>query len=612
MLVRSNASLAREDIAAVTKATLDEIQDAVDVQAAMLRPGPADDPFHEPAMMAAAMAGMACAARSCLQRCDVEPAVAPAVATATAVLGRDGFGRVDQSRLARARLEGIVQGAEQAEQTFAALAKGRPSTLLKILSEDELDITPAPDWMAAVLATKKGQSIDHLIDLDAGETLDSFPDPGTALSPLRGNMPTASIVLPAAAIDSAGSINLDAPVSELWEKFVAHKASGRHWRKEEARASNSTLQLLIAYHGDKPARSFSAIDIGEFRSMYQGLPAKYGQANPWVAIYREEGPRAVVEKSKNLKLDRTTDKSWNKLYSRLSEFFVFAGGPFGQALPPGASNPCAGLFISLDKNALTWGQDWERRRCYTSAEMEKLFSAAKFVGSASASRWRISGNLVTRDHRFWLTLIAFLHGNRREEPALLQVKHVRGLGPREIPYFDFYDKELRPLLKDSGSPRELPLHKILLALGFLEARVHGRHPEERLFPDAETTAEIAGDAGPFGQWFRQFRIFCGVDDPELDFHSTRHTFLNYLKTAGVPIAHIEALIGHDTHGRNSAFAHYDRPMRLKILRKAVDKMNVPIDVAAIMIAVKRSDALDPSAAWPDLNGPNTWARKKKS
>lgn len=619
MLVRSQNSLTREEIAKLTAATVDLLAEAADSHIAQLRPLPAADPFDEPAVMTAMMGGLEAAAQSSLERCDLAAAVVPALAMASAVLGRTDFNAADEGRLARAHLHGIAEGARAAAADFETLAARRPpATPFVILEEGELDAREREHLLATLNDLKQGTArvsprapAGVLPRLDPAILAD-LERAAAGLPVCRGGgnceVPSPSETLTGLA-PGPKLINAAMPASELWVRFTAHKLSNRDWRAEESKASESTLGLVISILGDHPARHYGAAAIAELRQVFQRLPAKYGQAQPWVDLYAREGARAVAAQSAELPLERTTDKTWNKHFSRLKAFFAYAASPLGLAMAAGTPNPCDGLFIALDKDTLSWEQNWERRRCYTTTEMTALFTAPKFTGAASASRWRTPGPSIVRDHRFWLTIIAFLHGNRREEPALLKVKHVRGLGPGELPYFDLFDRDLRPLLKDSGSPREIPFHRFMAPLGFLEARILHRDPEERIFPDAGSAAEIGGDTGPFGQWFRQFRLACGVDDDALDLHSSRHTVFNRLKEAGVPISHIEALIGHDTNGRRSAFAAYDRKMRIEVLKAAIDKLDVPLDVAAIMAAVKRSDAINPGFAWPDLKGPFKWSRK---
>ena len=193
------------------------------------------------------------------------------------------------------------------------------------------------------------------------------------------------------------------------------------------------------------------------------------------------------------------------------------------------------------------------------------------------------------DHRYWITLIGFLHGMRREEPIVLRVRHVKQKAGAW--YFDLLDEEVVPRLKDIGSPRHVPLHKDLLDLGFIDARVAGRMPQSPLFPEAVSHSEIARHGSPFGKWFLNFRRFHGVNDPKLDFHSVRHTVISRLLDAGVPENHVEEICGNEGAGRRSEIAAYDHGRLLGILKDAIDRLAIPIDVSVLNSTRKASQKL---------------------
>ena len=215
--------------------------------------------------------------------------------------------------------------------------------------------------------------------------------------------------------------------------------------------------------------------------------------------------------------------------------------------------------------------------------------APTFLGARSARDWKTAGTLVVPDHRYWITLIGFLHGMRREEPIVLRVRHVKQNAG--IWYFDLLDEEVVQHLKDVGSPRHVPLHKDLLDLGFIEARVAGRSPQSALFPEATSHSEIARHGDPFGKWFLNFRRFHDVEDEKLDFHSVRHTVISRLLDAGVPENHVEEICGHEGAGRRSEIAAYDHGRLLGILKAAVDRLIMPIDVSAFRSARQASEKL---------------------
>ncbi|MBU3888576.1 site-specific integrase [Methylosinus sp. KRF6] len=387
-------------------------------------------------------------------------------------------------------------------------------------------------------------------------------------------------------------------MSEVWTKFSESKSVGREWRKAEVDAASASMNLWISVLGDKPLEGYSPADVEQFRTIFLGLPHDYYHSSKWKGTYKTKGVRAVFELAMAVECERTTPKTWNKHLSRISELYKWAKKQ-GEALPAEAKSPCDGLFIHIPKKRRgRRGLTSDARRPYTKDEIQKFLNSPTFLGSRSQHRWKLPGELVFRDHRYWLVLIGLLHGTRREEPVLLKVKHVKY--EHGVWHFDLLDGELAEELKSIGSPRLVPLHKYLLDLGFIEARVAGRDPEARLFPDAVSRSIRERQADPFGKWFLNFRRHCGLTDEKLDFHAFRHTVATELLNAGVPKAYVEEICGHEGEERESVLAVYDHGRLLADLKLYIDRFLPPVDVEALNAARRRSDRRDRSAAWPRL------------
>jgi integrase len=403
--------------------------------------------------------------------------------------------------------------------------------------------------------------------------------------------------------------NADRMISELWPEFCEAKINNAEWKPGERISAETTLKLWIGAERDGAPREYSTLNVGHFQKTFRGLPRDYYHNKAFKKIYEEEGVLALFEKTRTLEnCARTVPKTWNKHLSRLNEFFKWAGEK-GQALPKDKASICEGYFIRIPKSRRGKRLRQSLRETFDDRAITALTTAPKFLGCASQSRWKTPGEQVFRDHRYWITLIGLLHGMRREEPILLQVKHVKC--EEGVWHFDLLDPKLEPFLKDIGSPRKVPLHRDFLELGFIEARVAGRDPEARLFPEAVSHSEIGKDGGPFGKWFLAFRVSVGVSADELDFHSCRHTVINRLVEAGVPEAHVEELCGHEGEERRSELSTYRHGMLLQTLKAAVDRLVIPLDVAALKEAVRRSDAIDRSAAWPNLDCPSIVPKPRK-
>lgn len=395
-------------------------------------------------------------------------------------------------------------------------------------------------------------------------------------------------------------INEGKAISALWDSFCDSKKVGGEWKANEIISAKSTLNLWIRVNQDKPLCEYTTLDVEKFRKVYRSLPSDYYHNKKWKRIYEEKGPVALSEGAKPAGTVLTNAKTWNKHLSRLNECWKW-GAEKAQALPREFPSIHAGFFIKIPKNKASKRVQQELRGRFSQDQLEKIFSSPLFLGVRSKSRWKERGVVVFRDHRYWMVIIGFLHGMRREEPFILKVRHVKEL--RGIWYFDLLAEDIAPLLKDVGSPRMVPLHKDLIELGFLDARVHNRDPDVALFPEAVSYSELKRKGSPFGQWFLHFRRSLGIDDEKLDFHAARHTVVSGLLDKGVPKSHVEEICGHEGEERRSELSTYDHGRLLETLKLGIDKWSLPFEPANLIQAVLNSDRINPSAANPRLDDP---------
>jgi integrase len=403
-------------------------------------------------------------------------------------------------------------------------------------------------------------------------------------------------------------VNAGKPISQLWVSFCSSKVDGNAWKVNERTAAKTTLKLWIEINGDDLLGNYTTLNVEEFRSVYRKLPSDYYHDKQWKFVYETSGVRALADFVKPTDTKLTDAKTWNKHLSRLNECWRWATEK-GQAIPKGVPSIFEGFFIPIPKNRIGRRMKIALRAKYDDQQIRKMLSAPLFLGCRSQRRWKESGNLVFRNHRYWMILLGLLQGMRREEPLILKVKHVKA--KKAIWYFDLLDEEIVPLLKDIGSPRWIPLHKDLIKLDFLGARVFGRSPEARLFPEAVSYSQMKRRGDPFGKWFTNFRRSCGIVEDKYDFHSARHSVVSRLLDEGVPEAHVEELCGHEGEERRSELSTYDHGRRLKILQEAIDKLELPVDCAAMREAVLISDRFDPSAANPPLDDPAIVPKPRK-
>jgi len=207
---------------------------------------------------------------------------------------------------------------------------------------------------------------------------------------------------------------------------------------------------------------------------------------------------------------------------------------------------------------------------------KKLFESPLFAGCSSIHRRAVPGADIHRDALFWNPLLARTMGTRENETCDARVGDIKFEDTDEgrIAYLEITDG------KDSGSPRDVPLAGLVLGMGFLEQRVIGRDPSEPLFPELLPQGPGKRRSAAFTDRFSYYRRAIKIYQPRIDFHSFRGNVETDLKNmAGISLAWIDELIGHESIVRRSEGERYTKRILLPILRRLVNSIQINADLS---------------------------------
>ena len=152
------------------------------------------------------------------------------------------------------------------------------------------------------------------------------------------------------------------------------------------------------------------------------------------------------------------------------------------------------------------------------------------------------GSARDPDH-FWSPIIGLHLGLRLGEFVAAKVCDIGHIAEIDVWYLDITDEKA----KNTNSIRRLPITEPLIKLGFLRYVDHVRSlGAEYLFPHRDWTCPTAKrdrskcQSGRFGSYLDalEIRERCYV------FHSFRHTVVNAMQDAGVPLSHAMQIAGH--------------------------------------------------------------------
>lgn len=162
---------------------------------------------------------------------------------------------------------------------------------------------------------------------------------------------------------------------------------------------------------------------------------------------------------------------------------------------------------------------------FTKIELQTIFDA---LPSKAIEPWH-----------FWIPLIGLYTGARVGEPAALLVKHFERESKLDVMFL--------PGTKTDCSPRHVPVHPDLIALGlldFVEKRKHDGF--SRLF-DCPISESNGAGAMP-SKWFGSFLDTVKITSKTKVFHSFRHTLIALLKSRGSDLEARCQYVGHGSIG----------------------------------------------------------------
>jgi integrase len=343
-------------------------------------------------------------------------------------------------------------------------------------------------------------------------------------------------------------------LSELYKRW---KATLRVADKEIGRLDHQQRRLVETI-GDLPINHITKAMISEHMALVARFPGRKRSVqlstlpmHELVEQFERENMERKGEE-KHQPLTAFTAAEWFSGYQRMFKFAVV-----NDLLE---KSPVDGL-----KEYVVRGSESTTRRAFTLAEIDKLFGTPLFRGydpTAPKGSRNKAGSVVTRDAKYWLPVIALLHGARLTEMAAMPLSDIRK-AERGGWHFDLTDRNV----KTATSRRVIPMHPRLIELGFLE-HLNGlcEAGETWLFPDLDHKAKVGPGHG-FSKWFGRWMGQIGLTDKETTFHSFRHTWVRRAReTPNVKKEMHDIISGHkgmtvsDRYGRGADISPLARDM----------------------------------------------------
>jgi integrase len=340
------------------------------------------------------------------------------------------------------------------------------------------------------------------------------------------------------------------PLKELIQRFLDERKRLGGTTAKRLLDFRAALALFEEWCGG--TTQITVIDrrmLGDFRTVLTKLPPNHTKR------FGKKPIAEVLALAESSGLQPLHPRTINSKYLALLDAF------FGWCLTGGeiTENPAAGVRVSLPKHHGTESG----RNPFKITHLQTLFTTPLYTGCKSDSRIYEPGEVLVRDHRYWLPLIALWSGARLNELCQLRVADVREV---DAVWCLDINADGTKRLKSKAAKRLVPIHPELVRLGFLTFVEKRRESGADQLWDGVLSGSTDYASDAVSKWFARFlsHAIGGAKKKsgKLAFHSFRHTVKDALRDAGVEDRTQDALLGHETEHVSSRYGVGYKPARL--------------------------------------------------
>lgn len=364
---------------------------------------------------------------------------------------------------------------------------------------------------------------------------------------------------PAVTQPQKASPLLSAVIPKFLEDYRRKESANTNTMKEYQSACELFLQIV----GDKPVHSLTRDNLRGFLDTLVKLPPHMKRSK----AYRGKSIAEVLAMNVQKTLNPATVEKTHGVVKSLLTWLVDEGEL--------DKNPADRLTVPKSK-----ARPDELRSVFDKDDLVKLIEGLQVEAEA--------GNLKDRPERFWLPLIALFSGMRLNEIAQLHTEDVRQDATIGVWFFSLNTDGEGKTLKTTSAKRPVPIHPVLVELGFLdylEQVQAGEH--SRLWLNLSSSTR--GYAKTFSNWFN--RTSCTgflreriTADPRKNFHSFRHTIVNHFKQEvegedDFDYRRVQEMIGHADSTMTTG--RYGKRYNVGRLLETLAKVDYGVDFAAL-------------------------------
>jgi integrase len=292
-------------------------------------------------------------------------------------------------------------------------------------------------------------------------------------------------------------------LSEAIDKFCEHRQNESPANEETQRRYRNHFNVMLEMLGDRDVTEFTRQDLLRLKEL----------------LYQ----RTANLKKKPTKNIRTLDKRTveTNYVGKIASLFrwLHINDYVDRDLSPGLVKS----LTAAEKKA-------RKRKEYGNDELKIIFDLLPFDR--------------TQPHLAWVPLIAAYSGARQGEICQLLVTDIKE--ENDIPYMRITEEDedgnIVKTVKNENSKRLVPLHPVIVEMGFLKFVELRKAQGKRVIFETRSHRPLTGQY--YSKRFQEFNRKQITNDPKKVFHSFRHLVHNELKQKKVPADIYHSITGH--------------------------------------------------------------------
>ena len=349
------------------------------------------------------------------------------------------------------------------------------------------------------------------------------------------------------------------PLLDHWDTYVRQRGTGI--TGDTITSRQQAVEMFAQFIGvSQPTDSVTKDKCREFRDLLYDLPKNASMRRVFAGMSISE----IVQANKRHRFDTITASRVKHVISHLSVFFDWLSaegrieGNYWQGLAPKV--------------------EIKSRVPFSHEHLQTFFNSPLFTGCAndgSPSKVSAPGDVLIRDWRFWLPLIAAFSGARLGEIAQLELSDIKTIDGIEC--FEITNQGRDKSVKSHAAVRTVPIHSQLIKLGILGfAQKQHKAGETKLFPElARNTKGQFGEASKFYQrYLERLNLKPDSEGKIPTFHSFRHSVIDAFRRADLYEREVQPIVGHEHKSVTRGYGR-EATYSVKKRKQIIEAINYP-------------------------------------